>query len=135
MKKQKGFTLIELMIVVAIIGILASIALPSYQTYTKKAHVLEGVNLASSAKTAIWDYWSANGYYPNNNQAAGLSNTITGNAVKRVIVSNNTITVTYNSKVIDDATLIITSNNTLGALQWDCTTGTLNNKYRPVTCR
>ncbi|HPQ96550.1 MAG TPA: prepilin-type N-terminal cleavage/methylation domain-containing protein, partial [Thiolinea sp.] len=68
-KQHNGFTLIELMIVVAIIGILAAIALPAYQDYTKRSHVAEGLSLANDAKIAITDYYATFGSYPADNQA------------------------------------------------------------------
>ncbi len=135
MKKQSGFTLIELMIVIAIIGILAAIALPAYQDYVKRTHVSEGINLASTAKTAIWDYWSIYGTYPADNSSAGLATTITGNAVKSVTISNDEITITYNNKVADNSTLIFKASSTGSSLIWGCTTGTLIDKYKPVNCR
>jgi type IV pilus assembly protein PilA len=72
MKKmiQKGFTLIELMIVVAIIGILAAVALPAYQDYTIRAQVTESLALSSGLKTAVGDYFSASGAFPPDNQRA-----------------------------------------------------------------
>lgn len=133
---QNGFTLIELMIVVAIIGILASISLPAYQDYVKKAHVLEGLSLASASKTAIWDYWASNATFPTDNTSAGLSDTIEGNAVKSVSISGNQVTITFNEKVIDDKTIILkVSEETAGAISWDCKEGTLETKYRPFACR
>lgn len=135
MKNKKGFTLIELMITVSIIGILASIALPSYQIYVKRAHVLEGLNLAGSSKTAIWDYWSSNGQFPSTNASAGVATTIKGNSVDSVELSSNEIIITYNDKVENNKTIILRATNGDGSLVWDCKTGTLSNKYRPVNCR
>lgn len=135
---QKGFTLIELMIVVAIIGILAAIALPAYQDYTKRTHVSEGLSLAAGAKASVTEYYSSQGKWPTSNSAAGLASKtkITGNAVKSVEVgSSGVITVTYNSKVESgDKTITLKPNAQNGSVQWTCG-GTVDPKYRPANCR
>ncbi len=98
MKKQQGFTLIELMIVVAIIGILAAIAIPAYQDYTIRAQVSEGLNLAGGAKAAVSEYTMDTGTFPTDNTVAGISvaTDITGKYVDGVQVgANGVITVGY----------------------------------------
>jgi len=135
---QKGFTLIELMIVVAIIGILAAVALPAYQDYTKRSHVTEGLTLAGGAKTAVTEFYSSKGTWPTANASAGIatSTSINGNAVRSVAVSGSTITVTYNTKVNAGSTLVLQgSTGSQGAVTWTCTGGTLVAKFRPSNCR
>jgi len=100
-KVQQGFTLIELMIVVAIIGILAAVALPAYQDYTVRAHVSEGLNLAAAAKNAVADAYATNGNFPTTNASAGLpaATSIKGNAVDSVTVgAKGAIAIAYNAK-------------------------------------
>jgi len=100
-KLQKGFTLIELMIVVAIIGILAAIAIPAYQDYTIRAQVSEGMTLAAAAKAAVAETYLNTGTAPANREIAGMSgdNTDTfGKYVASVDVANGTITVLYGNE-------------------------------------
>jgi type IV pilus assembly protein PilA len=134
---QKGFTLIELMIVVAIIGILAAIAIPAYQNYTKRSHVSEGLSLAGGAKAAISEYYSSKGEWPTNNSVVGLAQpaSISGNAVKSVSVASTQITITYNTKVANNATLIVAATQSSGGITWTCTSGTLKAELRPSNCR
>ena len=137
MNAQKGFTLIELMIVVAIIGILAAIAIPAYQNYTKRSHVSEGLSLAGGAKAAVTEAYSARGEWPANNAAAGLpaAASIKGNAVRSVTVDNSKITIVYNTKVKAGATLILQGASTTGGVTWACTAGDLTAELRPSNCR
>ena len=139
-KIQKGFTLIELMIVVAIIGILAAVAIPAYQDYTVRAKVTEGLSLASAAKTSVSEYFSSNDTMPADNSAAGLAQagSISGNNVQSVTVGTGVITILYSGTgtTIGGSTLVLTPTTTAGKVQWTCTTGgNVEAKYRPSSCR
>jgi type IV pilus assembly protein PilA len=126
-KLQKGFTLIELMIVVAIIGILAAIAIPAYQDYTIRAQVTEGMNLAAAAKAAVAETFLNRGTAPANRTVAGMSATATdtvGKYVTGVDVANGIITITYGNEAnqaINTATLrlvpYISNDN---SVSWRC---------------
>ncbi len=161
-KVQQGFTLIELMIVVAIIGILAAVALPAYQDYTVRAKVTEGLSLADSAKTAVAEN-AANGSAFDSGWAAPAST----NNVSSVAIDQTTgaITITYTSAIDSGATLILTpvdgsptsgdalagtsTGSTIpsaGSISWNCksadstsgyvgSAGTIQSKYVPAQCR
>ena len=140
MNKQQGFTLIELMIVVAIIGILAAVAIPAYQDYTVRAKVTEGLSLASGAKTSVAEFFSSEGTLPTSNAEAGMSQaaSIRGNAVKQVLVTNaGAIQITFSGPPIEDALLELVPTDNGGQLTWECGGGAtdLASKYRPSSCR
>jgi type IV pilus assembly protein PilA len=139
MRKQKGFTLIELMIVVAIIGILAAIAIPAYQDYTIRAQVSEGMSLTSGVRTAVSEYLQTTGVWPTDNTAAGVAppGSITGSYVTQVVVGQDTITATFGNRAnnkIAGGELSLTGNDTGGSVEWTCG-GTIETKYLPSTCR
>ena len=138
----KGFTLIELMIVVAIVAILAAIAVPAYQDYTIRSQVSEGIVLASGARTAVWDYISNRGRMPVNNASAGLPSgaNIKGKYVGEVNVNNGLVVVTFgeraNAAITGEMVLLSPVQGT-GTLEWTCKAGSTNMlpRFLPVNCR
>lgn len=150
LKNNRGFTLIELMIAVAIVGILATIAIPAYQDYTRRARVIEGMNLAAGAKLSASEYFASVGSWPVDNETAGLAPDITADAVKSVVITAETcenitpspakgcgiITITFNDKVIDDAQMILEGGEQNGAIRWSCNrSNNLPANLKPGGCR
>jgi type IV pilus assembly protein PilA len=137
---QKGFTLIELMIVVAIIAILAAIAIPAYQDYTVRAQVSDGLSLASGSKTAVAEYYQNRGGWPADNATAGVaaSGSIVGNFVSDTAVANGQITVTYGNDVnaaITGSSVVLSPTDRGGSIEWDCTSPDIVDRYLPTQCR
>ena len=146
MRKQQGFTLIELMIVVAIIGILAAIAIPAYQDYTVRSKVTEGLNTAGAAKTSVADAWLSLGTFPADQNAAGLvaaadyaSDYVDTMTYTRVSANSGQLDVVLNGAALgiggNANVVFVGTNTTSGSVTWDCTGGSLLDKYRPANCR
>ncbi|HEZ2984768.1 TPA: pilin [Neisseria meningitidis] len=157
---QKGFTLIELMIVIAIVGILAAVALPAYQDYTARAQVSEAILLAEGQKSAVTEYYLNHGIWPGDNNSAGVatSSDIKGKYVEKVEVKNGVVTAEMKSsgvnKEIQGKKLSLWAKRQDGSVKWFCgqpvtrnaanakddvaaATGTdkIDTKHLPSTCR
>ncbi|HFC7479829.1 TPA: pilin [Neisseria meningitidis] len=160
---QKGFTLIELMIVIAIVGILAAVALPAYQDYTARAQVSEAILLAEGQKSAVTEYYLNHGEWPANNSSAGVasvSTDIKGKYVQKVEVKNGVVTATMLSsgvnKEIQGKKLSLWAKRQNGSVKWFCgqpvtrndtatatddvkadtaANGKIDTKHLPSTCR
>jgi len=141
MKKiQQGFTLIELMIVIAILGILMAIAIPAYQDYTVRAKVSEGLNVAGAAKLAVAETYQTNGDWPSKNESAGLTPpaSIKGNNVASVTVSESLLTIAYtNDNNLNGKALVLKATDQGGSVSWECGHDgtTVDPKYLPSNCR
>ncbi|MBH5485239.1 pilin [Neisseria meningitidis] len=158
---QKGFTLIELMIVIAIVGILAAVALPAYQDYTARAQVSEAILLAEGQKSAVTEYYLNHGEWPSNNTSAGVatSTDIKGKYVKEVKVEKGVITATMLSSGVNNEIkgkkLSLWAKRQAGSVKWFCGqpvtrnannaddvaaatangNGKIDTKHLPSTCR
>jgi type IV pilus assembly protein PilA len=142
---QKGFTLIELMIVVAIIAILAAIAIPAYQDYLVRTQVSEGAVLTDGAKTALGEFYSNTGRFPTIQASAGLASptSIAGKYVTSVTAANTTtpgqITALFNAtnanKAIQGSTFVLSAITSAGSVAWTCTKSNVAKKYLPTSCR
>jgi type IV pilus assembly protein PilA len=138
--KNSGFTLIELMIVVAIIAILAAIALPAYQDYLVRSQISEGLTLSTGAKASVWDFISNTGRLPPNNQSSGMvtPTSITGSYVTSVTISNTGIAVQFGNEAnaaILGRVLRLSPVTSAGSIDWRCISSTIHARYLPTVCR
>jgi type IV pilus assembly protein PilA len=137
LNRQQGFTLIELMIVVAIIGILASIAIPAYNDYIVRARVSELVNVGSSAKTAVSEYRITKGSMPTTTTAAGVTSVVSQYVSGVAVGANGVVTITGNQTNLRTGAafaIVLTPTFTNGAVRWTCTS-TGATQYAPSSCR
>ncbi|HUH57265.1 MAG TPA: pilin [Pseudomonadales bacterium] len=144
---QKGFTLIELMIVIAIIGILAAVALPAYQDYTVRAKISEAIGFGAAAKTAVTEHVISQDAWPDNNTEAGLAleASITSPVVAGVLVSkvgtNGLITISLTNSGLGEASgkkFTLTGETTPAGVSWTCApagTDGIAAKFLPSSCR
>jgi type IV pilus assembly protein PilA len=137
---ESGFTLIELMIVVAIVGTLAALAIPAYQDYTIRAQVADGLSVAAGARTAVEEYRSEHGVWPADNAQAALAgqNTIVGTYTGRLTVTNNIIEIQFagdSHQDLQGKLVLLTASYNDGSISWTCTGVGIDNSRLPRSCR
>ena len=139
---QKGFTLIELMIVVAIIAILAAIAIPAYQNYLIRAQVSEGSVLADGGKTAVAEFYQNTGRFPTSNTSAGLApaGSIQGKYTTSVTITSGIITAVFGGQAntaVANKNFVLSAIPTQGSMSWSCDVAgtTVPTQYLPTACR
>lgn len=138
---QQGFTLIELMIVIAIIGILAAVALPAYQDYTVRAKISEAIGFGSAAKTAVSEHVISQDAWPTGNTTAGLDANISSDVVASVVVGNGNgvITIRLTASGLGGAnsgTFTLTGSTAgVSGVAWVCAPASVEAKYLPSSCR
>lgn len=142
MRQANGFTLIELMIVIAILGILLAIAIPAYSDYTVRARVSEGLVVASGAKGQVSETRLSTGSFPTTNPTAGVSNTVESTYVSSLTIgTDGTILITYNTganripELEANNTLVLSPTFSDATVRWECNQGSLVAKFRPARCR
>lgn len=139
-KIQKGFTLIELMIVVAIVGILAALAIPAYQDYTVRARVSEIMSIAAKDKTTISEFFTSQGAMPTVAQA-GINTAAAQSAYVSAIaytVAGAVGTMTYTTTGLGGGaagTVVFVGTGSNNGVAWTCNTGTLQDRFLPAECR
>lgn len=140
-KVHQGFTLVELMIVVAIIGLLASMAIPAYQSYSIRAQIAEGLSLAGPIQIAVASFYKEKGAYPANNAEAALESPAryAGSYVSSISVRGSVISIQYGNKAnaqINGWDVIVTANSNTGSMSWTCASGgIISSNYLPSSCR